>query len=122
MFCLSVRYNYLCVWQTYYSGSTLRYIVDAERAKSLEKHVYYEPLKDKLSSSEIVSNIPLFLLWMGVGLIAYYFVVAVARALSNAAYLEKEINYVHADKKHLIREAVLRMIIRAGTSSVLYCW
>lgn len=103
---------------TNYSGSSLRYIVDTQRDKA-RGPINYEPLQESFSGSQLISDIPLLIFWMGVGLMAYWFVTSMIKALSSVVELEHEMDYVHVDKHTLIREAFLRLGIRIA---VLIVW
>lgn len=102
-----------------YTGSDLRYIVDTEREKAVPKHVAYEPIQEGLSTNQLLSDLPLLIFWMGVGLIVYWLVSSVARALSRAVEFEQELGYLHVNRQTLVRRALIRFGVRIG---ILTAW
>lgn len=95
-----------------YNSSDLHYLVQAEKDKSKPGFAAYTPLPDRLSTSQLISDIPLLIFWMIIGLVAYSFVTAVYRAVTRAVDMGRELDYVHADRQALIRQAVIRLVIR----------
>jgi hypothetical protein len=94
----------------HYNGSSLQLLHDTQIRSSQNVDDNYVTLDDGLSASVLISDIPLFLLWGGVGFIAYNFTMNIIGAFRRVIDLEHELDYVHADRQKLIREAVQRLI------------
>jgi len=95
-----------------YSSSSLRYLIELEKQKAQQNYAPYTPLPDRFSGSQLISNIPLLIFWMGVGLLAYWFVSALLVAVRDATELREELDYVHANRRALVRQAGERLVIR----------
>lgn len=96
-----------------YSSSGLRYLIDQEKQRAQQNYAPYTPLPDHFSSNQLLGDIPLLIFWMGVGLVAYWFMSAVLVAWRDAAELKEELDYVHVDRRALVRQAAERLGLRA---------
>jgi hypothetical protein len=65
-----------------------------------------------LSSNTLFNNAVLFVLWGSVGLVVYSIVQGMANELKSTDELLHELHYVHVDRHKIVRDAVLRAIIR----------
>lgn len=95
-----------------YNGSSIQQLVNASeynQASSLQSK--YDTADTKISNS-FVSNIPLLILWAGVGLIAYWLGSTIVTVISRGHQLQEELSYVHAQPKALIQQALLKGLIR----------
>src|SRR5690242_11413457 len=85
-----------------YNGSQLQLI----KTQAASEHtIDYDALDEDLTARNLLGDIPLFIFWGGVGFLAYTLTIALAGGLGNAMTFRKQLNYVHADRKKLIREA-----------------
>jgi L-cystine uptake protein TcyP (sodium:dicarboxylate symporter family) len=71
-----------------------------------------QAISDNFSSSSLVSDVPLFIFWAGVGVVAYAFTIAIINALQSAAFMQEELGYLHADRQKLLRYAAERLGVR----------
>src|SRR4051812_19190845 len=58
-----------------FHGSSLQQVLDAHRTINTGVTSNFKAVDDKLSSSTLLSNIPLFIFWAAVGFIAYSFTI-----------------------------------------------
>ena len=72
----------------------------------------YQSVGDSFSTSAIVSDISLFVFWGLVGLACYMLVANVIRAFQEANKVRQELDYVHADRKKILRSACLHFGVR----------
>ncbi len=79
----------------------------------------YQTLGNNFSASTLVSDIPLFIFWAGVGLVVYSFAANIFNALQNVADLKAELTYVNADRHELLLAAFEHLAIRLA---VLVLW
>lgn len=68
----------------------------------------------KISSNPILNNSLLFILWGTVGLVVYSIAQSAVNEIRNTNELFHELDYVHANRNGMVRDIVLRGVIRAG--------
>lgn len=73
----------------------------------------YQQITNRLAQNSFVSNIPLLLFWMAVGMIIYLCAINIVTAFGNGVELEEELNYVNAQRSKLIRYEIFLVFIRA---------
>jgi len=74
----------------------------------------YQQITDRLAQNTFVSNIPLLLFWMAVGLIVYLFAVNIVKAFGSGVELEEQLSYVNSQRSKLIRFEIIVAMIRAA--------
>jgi hypothetical protein len=72
----------------------------------------FKNVTDNLARNQVISNMPLFLFWAGIGVIVYFFAISIAGAFGKAVNLERELGYVNAPRQRLLRTAALHAILR----------
>jgi hypothetical protein len=98
-----------------YRGSELKLLKDTQDLQKIEAHeIDYEGLEEGLTAYNLISDIPLFLIWGAVGLVAYSFTMSIAGTFQRAVEFEHELDYVHADKQKLVKEAFIHLGARLG--------
>lgn len=98
---------------SHYRGSNLRQeLFDARQSGVGISSFDFKNITDNLARNHIISNMPLFLFWAGIGVIVYFFAVSIAGAFGSAVEMERELEYVNAPRQRLIRVAALHTIIR----------
>ena len=101
-----------------YSGSDIKLLVDLQAQQSESVSNNSQAIDIQYSDNRLVSSIPLFIFWAGVGMIAYSFTMAIFGKLQDAAELSAEMEYVHADKRSMRRQAIEKVLLRALTLAV----
>lgn len=97
-----------------YQGSELhRQIFEVQERGAISAEGY-DTITDNIASNDFLNSLPLLIVWACVGLIVYYFSVAVIKALTQAAELRDQLNYVHVSREARVREAVMHLAIRAA--------
>lgn len=79
----------------------------------------YQTIDDRFSPDVILSDIPLFIFWGGVGIAAYALTMSLVTALHSAAEVHEELDYVNSNRQQLLRFAGERFAIRL---SALVAW
>jgi hypothetical protein len=95
----------------FYRSGTIQ-VLSQLQTKDEAPATNYQVINTDLASNSFLSNIPLLVFWAGVGIVAYFFTMAIVNALRSAAELESEMTYVHARRGELIRYAFERLGIR----------
>ena len=72
----------------------------------------YQAAYDSVTSKDILPNFSLFAFWSLLGLLVYYGLAALIKGFTDAEYLKQELEYVHIDRKTVIRTALQRFGIR----------
>ncbi len=93
-----------------YQGSSWQLLLAEQQRSSLSMNL--TTLESRVDSNRLVSNLPLLIFWAGIGLIVYFLIMAVADAFRHVVELEQEIQYVHADRGRMIRQALLHVALR----------
>lgn len=65
------------------------------------------------------NNWPLIIIWAGVGLIVYAVAASIMRSFTRAAELKKSLNYVHAKRELLLRDAAEHIALRVVAALIL---
>ncbi|MDB5185022.1 MAG: hypothetical protein JWN38_830 [Candidatus Saccharibacteria bacterium] len=71
-----------------------------------------QSITDKLAQNNFISNLPLILFWAAIGFVVYSSAVRIYTTFSNAEELREEMDYVNSSRQSLIKDAVLRVILR----------
>lgn len=79
----------------------------------------YQTLTGRLAQNTIISNLPLFLFWAGLGLIVYFLAVGIYAAMQDVAEVRDEMGYVNDPRHQLVREAIEQMLLRVVAVA---CW
>lgn len=101
--------------QSYYRSSNLSYQVsDVQQRAVIDQQggLYANITLDSGQAGSLLDNIPLLLTWAGVGLLVYFLAITVAKLFGEVVTMREELDYVHASRGSLIREAILHMIVR----------
>jgi hypothetical protein len=101
-----------------FTGSSLQQLWQAESTKNNSISSNYRTADVGLSSNTIISDIPLFILWGCVGMIAYAFVINIVNAGQNVAELKAELDFVHVDRRRLMRTAGIRLLTRLAVLAI----
>jgi hypothetical protein len=96
-----------------YGSSDLHQLLQTHGQSQPTVSSSYQTLSNHFSVSVVVSDIPLLIFWGGVGAVAYSFAVAVFKTVRNAIDFRLELDYVHANRRSLLRVAIERLILRA---------
>jgi hypothetical protein len=76
----------------------------------------YRAIADNFANNNFLGALPLLLTWAAVGLIVYYFAIAIVRSFGQAAELRDELNYVHVSRQERLREAWQHLAIRIAAA------
>jgi hypothetical protein len=105
----------IIVWAAaafYLPGSELHILLQEAQPSQPELSTNTDRLQEHLAINKFMSNLPLLLLWGGVGAVVYVFTISIANAIARTSVLKAQMNYLHADKKKLVHEAIQRLVIR----------
>jgi hypothetical protein len=72
----------------------------------------YQQVTSHVAQNRIIGNLPLFVFWLGIGMVVYYFAVSIYNAVNATVELHEELGYVNAGRSHLIRTAFEELLIR----------
>jgi ABC-type multidrug transport system permease subunit len=102
-----------------YQGSNLQLLREAQTKQQQPINDSFQEVGSSLSKSQLISDIPLLILWGGVGFVVYMFTINLAAAFKRAIDFEHELDYVHADRDQMIRHAIVHAVFRFA---VLVAW
>lgn len=97
-----------------YQSSDLRSQVFEVQASRDNSSAAYQNLTDFIANNHVLGAAPLLILWACVGLVVYYFALAIARSFGNAVNLHDQLKYVHVSRQQLVREALQKLGIRVA--------
>lgn len=106
---LSLSVGVVATYQ--YRGSTLELLRNDPGASGSIQY-NSDTINNRFKANQIVSDLPLLILWGAVGLLVYSLAAKIIGAFRDAVDLEQELHYVHADRQLLIRQAFLRFALR----------
>jgi hypothetical protein len=96
-----------------YQGSELRrQIFEVQNSGAVSTDAYNN-ITSNIADNSFLNTLPLLIVWACVGLLVYYFAVAIIGALGQAVELHDELDYVHVSRQKLMREALLHLGARA---------
>jgi hypothetical protein len=107
------------VGMLYYRSSSLHLLVQLQKSKPAPVDDY-QTINTDLTTNTIISDIPLFIFWAGVGIVAYAFTAAIINALHTVVELQEESTYVHASRRELLKNAGERLLLRLGALIVWF--
>lgn len=79
----------------------------------------YGDISTSLSDNVLIDRAPVMVFWMFVGAIAYFVLTGIIQAFTTASEFEHELDYVHAQRKELLKTLYIKTSIRFG---VLVAW
>ncbi|HEX7632840.1 MAG TPA: hypothetical protein VF401_00785, partial [Candidatus Saccharimonadales bacterium] len=95
-----------------FRSSDFHYLYQLQNQKPQAVANNYQTLNNGVTSNALISDIPLILLWGGIGLIVYWCTMSLIRAYRSVGELEMELNYVHANRQELIHQTVWTVLVR----------
>lgn len=102
-----------------YQKSSIPLLVELQRQPTPTIQDSYQTVDDNLSTNSLVSDLPLFVFWAVVGMVVYSFTTSSLNTLAKARDFREQLDYVHADREKLLRQAKLQLGIRAA---ILLVW
>lgn len=105
-----------------YRHSNFRYLQHLEAGQPHALARSYSAVNSGVTSTGLVSNLPLFVFWGGIGLVTYWCAMSILRAFKQVAELEQEMNYVNANRQELIHEAFTHVGVRVMVMLVWFLY
>ena len=102
-----------------YQGSELQQQIfenQANAATAVSSSSAYDKITANIADNSFLGGLPLLLTWAAVGLVVYYFAIAIARSFGEAASLHQQLGYVHSSRQVLVRKAVINLVIRSAAA------
>jgi hypothetical protein len=99
-----------------YQSSSIRLDYLSYQASHIS-HVDQE-LGNQVLTNSFIANLPLLVFWSLVGMVVYLFVSNIFAAIGSTAEFNEELNYVHADRRHLLHQAFEHLAIRLAVLAV----
>jgi hypothetical protein len=96
----------------HYDGSYTQLYVDQSKIEARDARAESQYGQTVRKQDGYLSYVPLLILWGGVGAIAYSFTSGIFRAFRASYDLNKELDYVNADRRALINMSIERLIVR----------
>ncbi len=72
----------------------------------------YQTIAGNLGRYQIINDLVVLLFWMGIGLVAYFFLSRLIKGLSAAYKVEQELHYVNSKPRKVLRESGLHLLLR----------
>ncbi len=96
----------------HYNGSSIQLLRQIQDSKPHAVQENYDVVDDHLSANQLISDIPLLILWGGVGLLVYSLIMKIIETFSSAVNFKRKLQYVHTDRHQLVNQTFLRLAIR----------
>lgn len=106
----------------HYQGSTLQQQIFETQQKASDApdtSGSYQTIADNLSENAFIGQLPLLLVWAAVGLGVYYVAMAIAQSFGKVSSFHKSMNYVHASREQMLKEALKTLAVRMGATIAL---
>lgn len=108
----------LVIVSSKYWGSDLRRQIfetqDSVQASSVSTS--YQDVAANFANNSFLGQLPLLFTWACVGLIVYFFAIAIARSFGRAVTLREELTFVNASREDTIRRAWQSLAIRVAAT------
>jgi hypothetical protein len=101
-----------------YNGSDVQLLQQLQANKPHQVTQDYRTLDQHITANTIISDIPLFIFWAGVGILTYSLTINLIRTFGKAAEFRQELDYVHVDRQTLLKETAWRFGARAAALGV----
>jgi multisubunit Na+/H+ antiporter MnhB subunit len=98
----------------YYRSSALQTLINLDHTQTTKVDGSYAVTGRNDRLSVILSDLPLFIFWAGVGMAAYSFTSGIWGSFRSVAELGEEMNYVHVQRRELLTYALERLALRIG--------
>lgn len=96
-----------------------RSILDESHGAASAFSSSYHDFGQRYAGNGIISYLPLFIFWGGVGVLVYSFAANIVSGLKGVAEVGAELEYVHVDKRAVILNAIERLTIRIVVAVLL---
>lgn len=96
-----------------YRGSELSRQIFEVRSGGGVANSTYDSVTTYVGDNSFLNALPLLLVWAAIGLVVYFFAVALVRSMSQAVELRDELGYVHVSRQDRLREALKHLALRA---------
>lgn len=97
---------------TNYEVSGLRQEIFEVRNSGAVQGFDYQAITSHLAQNQLISNLPLFLFWAGLGVVVYLLATSLWGSLANAEELREEMEYVNAPRKWILRTLLVHLAVR----------
>ena len=105
-----------------FQGSELRQQLFDFQTNSAPTTSSYQTVTENLADNQFLGALPLLLTWACVGFVVYVFASAIVKSLGKAIELHDQLEYVHASRQSLMRQALLQLCIRAAAAIGWFVW
>lgn len=96
-----------------YRGSELSRQIFEVRSGGGATNSTYDSVTTYIGDNGFLNALPLLLVWAAIGLVVYFFAVALVRSIGQAVELRDELGYVHISRQDRLREALKHLTLRA---------
>lgn len=99
---------------TIYESSALRFQIFDVQSRNIvdQQQGIYANITLEAEQSSFIGSLPLLITWACIGLMVYFFAVAIAKSFGQAVALKEQMNYVNASKSSIRKEALTSLGIR----------
>ncbi len=99
---------------TIFESSTLRFQIFDVQSRSVvdQQQGVYANIAFEAQQSSFLDTLPLLITWACIGLLVYYFAAAIAKSIGQAAAMREKLDYVHASRKDIKRQAFTSLGVR----------
>jgi hypothetical protein len=104
----------------HFTGSALRQqIFEVQTSQAAASPSNYQGVADNLANNSFLGALPLLVTWAVAGLVVYFLASAIFKAISQTFALREQMEYVHASKEGIKKDAITHLVIRL-TALVLW--
>jgi hypothetical protein len=98
------------ILSAHYQDSSLR--LDYLTYQAGQSAGNYQAVSSGLQANQYIADLPLFILWGLVGIVAYFFTMNLIAAARGAVGLKQELGYAHVNRFQLIWTAAQHLLVR----------
>jgi hypothetical protein len=98
------------------SGSALNQELFSAHQASAGTFTDYHTILNNLGRYQFINDLPIYLFWIGNGVVVYLLTMWVYRGLAKGVRIEHELKYVHINQKSLLMHTMIDFCIRVITT------
>lgn len=109
--------GFVIVSSQYWGSDLRRQIFETQDSvQSSSASATYQDVAANFASNSFLGQLPLLVTWACVGLIVYFFAMAIVRSLGNVVTMREELTFVNAAREDTLRRAWQSLAIRVAAT------
>ena len=100
------------IYTIFFSSPEVSLYFDYQAENPSGAYATYQQANESVNSSEFAADASVFTFWSSIGLLSYAIVLGIGKMIQNFKQFESDITNRYIDKRAVLRDALLRILVR----------